>query len=92
MPREPAGVLNLGGYLQTDVARSWTLVARLAVEGDLLSFVQGIELHRLALATVKEHLSPITGRDKAKPTVCQLLEFPFFQYQHLLRLPSMVGF
>ncbi len=90
--REPAGALNLGGYLRADVARSRTLGVRLTVEGDLLSFVQGIELHRLALATVKEHFSPVTGRDKAKPTVCQFLDFPYFHYQHLLRCTSPESF
>ncbi len=61
--------VTLAGRLRADVARSRTLVTSLAVKGDLLSFFQGIEFHRLALAAVKEHFVLVMSSDEAEPTI-----------------------
>ena len=71
---------------QPDIASPRAFDIRLAVEGDLLSFAEGIEPDRLTLASMEEYLFSIGRGDEAEPTICQLLDLSRFHFTHLLKL------
>src|SRR5262245_40106162 len=68
---------------RTDVSSPGPLDVGLTVEGDLLSFAQGFERDRLALAAVEEDLFPIGCSNEAKSAVRQFLDLSDFHWLHL---------
>src|SRR5262249_32204755 len=68
---------------QTDVTCSGPLGVGLTVEGNLLSFAQGLERDRVALAAVEKDLLPIGCSYETESAVRQFLDLSDFHWLHL---------